>query len=261
LPKIREKSRQNSPKPRQNDGKTAAKHRRRASFNVSRGGPNWWQAVTDSIRRGGGASSARRGLSGAICPAGRGAAALSYIAMYGAAGRDLLPARASSARRGVRIGGIIGPARGGPVLYSYVGRGRGWYGAGGAAVWCRCEVWPVWAAVWGCCPLLYSYVGRGGVRSPTGAGIIGPARPVRGDLSSGAGCCCPLLYSYVGRGGARSPTGAGIIGPARGGGGARPVQCPAAAGGASSARRGIIEPPTENAPEKSPHGKRATKKR
>nr|UVY41010.1 MAG: hypothetical protein [Bacteriophage sp.] len=142
--------------------------------------------------------------------------------MYGAAGRDLLPARASSARRGVRIGGIIGPARGGPVLYSYVGRGRGWYGAGGAAVWCRCEVWPVWAAVWG---------------------------------------CCPLLYSYVGRGGARSPTGAGIIGPARGGGGARPVQCPAAAGGASSARRGIIEPPTENAPEKSPHGKRATKKR
>ena len=83
-----------------------------------------------------------------------------------------------------------------------------------------------------CCPLLYSYVGRGGVRSPTGAGhhrpgagrrrgvacpassgggrgIIGQARPVRGDLSSGAGCCCPLLYSYVGRGGGvRSPTGA-----------------------------------------------------
>ena len=124
----------------------------------------------DPAGRGGGASSARPGLSGAICPAGRGAAALSYIAMYGAAGRDLLPARASSARRAVQIGGIIGPARGGPVLYSYVGRGRGWYGAGGAAVWCRCEVWPVWAAVWGCCPLLYSYVGRGGVRSPTGAG-------------------------------------------------------------------------------------------
>ena len=40
-PKIREKSRQNSPKPRQNDGKTAAKHRRRASFKVSRGGLNW----------------------------------------------------------------------------------------------------------------------------------------------------------------------------------------------------------------------------
>ncbi|MBS6620712.1 MAG: hypothetical protein KH315_00840 [Faecalibacterium prausnitzii] len=53
-----------------------------------------------------------------------------------------------------------------------------------------------------------------------GRGIIGPARPVRGDLSSGAGCCCPLLYSYVGRGGGRSPTGAGIIGPARG------VACP-----------------------------------
>lgn len=56
--------------------------------------------------------------------------------------------------------------------------------------------------------------------------IIGPARPVRGDLSSAAGCCCPLLYSYVGR------------------------------RGAISYRRGIIEPPTENAPRK-----RATKKR
>ena len=55
---------------------------------------------------------------------------------------------------------------------------------------------------------------------------IGPARPVRGDLSSAAGCCCPLLYSYVGR------------------------------RGAISYRRGIIEPPTENAPRK-----RATKKR
>ena len=97
-PKIPEKSRQNSPKPRQNDGKTAAKHRRRASFKVSRGG-------------------------------------------------------------------IIGPARGGAVLYSYVGRGGGCRGrmAGGAAVWC-------WYGVRaGCCPLLYSYVGRGGVRSPTGA--------------------------------------------------------------------------------------------
>jgi hypothetical protein len=126
--------------------------------------------------------------------------------------------------------------------------------AGGAAVWCWCDVLPVC-----CCPVLYSYVGRGGVRSPTGAGIIGPARggggarpvqrsaaggrgiigpawPVRGDLSSGAGCCCPLLYSYVGRGGVRSPTGAGIIGPARGGGGARPVQRSAAGG------RGIIGP-------------------
>lgn len=36
--------------------------------------------------------------------------------------------------------------------------------AGGAAVWCWCEVLPGC-----CCPLLYSYVGRGGVRSPTGA--------------------------------------------------------------------------------------------
>ena len=87
---------------------------------------------------------------------------------------------ASSAGRGVQIGGIIGPARGGPVLYSYVGR-RGvaavvWRAV--LPVWCWCEVWPVWAAVWGCCPLLYSYVGRGGVRSPTGAGIICPARGV-----------------------------------------------------------------------------------
>jgi hypothetical protein len=59
---------------------------------------------------------------------------------------------------------------------------------------------------------------RGAIRpasSGGGRGIIGPARPVRGDLSSGAGCRCPLLYDYVGRGGARSPTGAGIIGPAR----------------------------------------------
>jgi hypothetical protein len=33
-PKIREKSRQNSPKPRQNDGKTAAKHRRRCAVRI-----------------------------------------------------------------------------------------------------------------------------------------------------------------------------------------------------------------------------------
>lgn len=117
-PKIREKSRQNSPKPRQNDGKTAAKHRRRASFKVSRAGgtgdslspirPGAGRAAGCDLssvqRRRAAASSARRGLSGAICPAGRGAAALSYIAMYGAAGRDLLPARASSARRGAAAG-------------------------------------------------------------------------------------------------------------------------------------------------------------
>lgn len=74
-----------------------------------------------------------------------------------------------------------------------------------------------------------------------------------------AGCCCPLLYSYVGRGGVRSPTGAGIIGPARGGGWAWPVQRRRAAG-AISYRRGIIEPPRESRPRKTPHGKRATKK-
>ncbi|UWG05523.1 MAG: hypothetical protein [Bacteriophage sp.] len=82
-------------------------------------------------------------------------------------------------------------------------------------------------------PLRYRGAGRIGDRlSPvrSGAarrrGIIGPARPVRGDLSSGAGCCCPLLYSYVGRRGAisyrRGASSArrgahigGIIGPAR----------------------------------------------
>ena len=149
--------------------------------------------------------------------------------------------------------GIIGPAwpvRGDlssgagcccPLLYSYVGRGGGRSPTGAGII----------GPARGC-PVLYSYVGRGGVRSPTGAGhhrpgagrrrgvacpassggrgIIGAARPVRGDLSSGAGCCCPLLYSYVGRGGGRSPTGAGIIGPARGGGGVWPVQRSAAGG-------------------------------
>ena len=102
------------------------------------------------------ASSARRGLSGAICPAGRGAAVLSYIAMYGAAGRDLLPARASSARRGA---------------------------AAGAA-----------------CPASSG----GGVRSPTGAGIIEPPRESRPRKTPhgkgqqkrgrrGGGPCLPLF--------------------------------------------------------------------
>ena len=56
--------------------------------------------------------------------------------------------------------------------------------AGGAAVWCWCEVLPGC-----CCPLLYSYVGRGGGRSPTGAGIICPARGAdRRHHRPGAGC-------------------------------------------------------------------------
>ncbi|MFR5706730.1 MAG: hypothetical protein ACLUEF_13550 [Faecalibacterium prausnitzii] len=167
--------------------------------------------------------------------------------------------------------GIIGPARCGPVLYSYVGR-RG-VAAG------------VWRAVLlsgagmgrgrGCCPLLYAYVGRGGVRSPTGAassarrgrrrgvacpafsgggrGIIGPARPVRGDLSSGAGCCCPLLYSYVGRRGAISYRRGHHL-PGVGGGGVLPVQTAAAAGcdllPARHHRAATGKPPTENAPRK-----------
>lgn len=121
-PKIPEKSRQNRLKSRQNDGKgrqnTGGWHPLRYRGRA--------ELVTachrfDSARRGGGASSARRGLSGAICPAGRGAAALSYIAMWGGGVRSPTGA-ASSARRAVQIGGIIGPARGCPVLYSYVGR-------------------------------------------------------------------------------------------------------------------------------------------
>ena len=94
-----------------------------------------------------------------------------------------------------------------------------------------------------------------------GRGIIGPARPVRGDLSSGAGCCCPLLYSYVGRRGAISYR----RGHHRGGGGAWPVQ---------QRRRGAIFPPAagpgcdprksrprKTPPQKTPHGKGQQKKR
>ena len=120
--------------------------------------------------------------------------------------------------------------------------------AGGAAVWCWCEVLPV------CCrPVLYSYVGRGGVRSPTGAGIICPARPVRGDLSSVAGCCCPLLYSYVGRRRAISYR-RGHHRP--GAGRRRGVACPASSGGgrdllpARHHRAATGKPPTENGQQK-----------
>ena len=119
-------------------------------------------------------------------------------------------------------------------------------------------------------------------------GIIGPARPVRGDLSSVAGCCCPLLYSYVGRrrvisyrrghhlpgAGCRSAASSarrgaqigGIIGPAlgadrrhhrpgpaRGSGVAWPVQRPAAGCDLLPARhhRAATEkPPTENGQQK-----------
>jgi hypothetical protein len=52
----------------QNPGKMTEKGRQ----NTGGGHPLWYH---------GAASSARRGLSGAICPAGRGSAALSYIAM------------------------------------------------------------------------------------------------------------------------------------------------------------------------------------
>ena len=86
--------------------------------------------------------------------------------------------------------------------------------AGGAAVWCWCDVLPV--------------------------------------------CCCPVLYSYVGRGGVRSPTGAGIIGPARGGGGVLPVQRPAAAGAIFTSAAGPGCDPRKSRPRKTPHGKRPT---
>ena len=87
-----------------------------------------------------------------------------------------------------------------------------------------------------------------------GGGGASSARPVRGDLSSGAGCCCPLLYSYVGRGGGRSPTGA-----------ASSARRGAVAGrGLSSVQRWRGRSPTGAAsssrPRKTPHGKRATKK-
>ena len=157
--------------------------------------------------------------------------------------------------------------------------------AGGAAVWCRYDV-----RAGCCCPLLYSYVGRGGVRSPTGAGIIGPAR-------GGGGA---WRRAYGGRR-ARSPTGAassarrglsGAICPAvrgaaalsyialcrarrgaisyrrghhrPGAGRRRGVACPAAAGGggdllpARHHRAATGKPPRESRPRKTPHGKRPT---
>ncbi len=135
--------------------------------------------------------------------------------------------------------GIIGPARPvrgdlssgagccRPLLYDYVGR-RGaisyrrgavlsyiamWGGgrmAGGAAVWCWYDV-----RAGCCCPLLYSYVGRGGGRSPTGAGIIGPARrgawAGRGLSSGGGRDLLPARASSARRGlsGAICPAGRG----------------------------------------------------
>ena len=217
----RQKSGKNPAKTAQNPGKMTEKRRQNTGGGHHRPGAGRAELVTACHRF----DPARGGRRGAIRPASSGG------------GR-----------------GIIGPAR--PV------RGDLSSGAG-----CRC-------------PLLYDYVGRGGARSPTGAGIIGPARggggawpvqrsaaggrgiicparPVRGNLSSGAGCCCPLPYSYVGRGGVRSPTGAGIIGPARGG------ACPAFNGGGvrSPTGAGIIEPPRESRPRKTPHGKGQQKKR
>lgn len=70
-----------------------------------------------------------------------------------------------------------------------------------------------------------------------------------------AGCCCPLLYSYVGRGGVRSPTGAGIIGPARGGG-ARPVQIGGDLPGGGRHRTAHGKRPGKIAPRKTGNKKR-----
>lgn len=149
--------------------------------------------------------------------------------------------------------------------------------AGGAAVWCwygaRAVVLPspIWLCRAGRGAISYrrGIIGpaRGGVLpvqrpAAAGRGIIGPARPVRGDLSGGAGCCCPLLYSYVWRravccrhhrrgAGCRSAASSARRGRRRG------AICPASSGGG----RGIIGPARESRPRKTPHGKRATKKR
>jgi len=78
-PKILEKSRQNSPKPRQNDGKTAAKHRRRASSARRGAGPVLYSYVGRRVVAAGVWRAVL--LSGAGMMCGRGAAVLSYIAM------------------------------------------------------------------------------------------------------------------------------------------------------------------------------------
>ena len=116
--------------------------------------------------------------------------------------------------------------------------------AGGAAVWCWYDV-----RAGCCCPLLYSYVGRGVVRSPTGAGIIGPARggPVQRRRAAGAisyrrglsGAICPAgrgaaVLSYI----AMYGVAAGDLLPAR------------------HHRAATGKPPTENDPRKTGNKKR-----
>ena len=175
-------SRQNAQKSRKNPAKTAqspGKMTEKRQQNTGGGHPLRYRGAASSARCG---AAAGRGLSrqqrrrGIICPVRpvRGdlfsAAGCCRPLLYSYVGRRGHHRRGAGRRHhrrggGDGIGGIIGPARGGAVLYSYVGRGGGCRGrmAGGAAVWC-------WYGVRaGCCPLLYSYVGRGGVRSPTGA--------------------------------------------------------------------------------------------
>ena len=134
-------------------------------------------------RRARGHCKRRRGGPGSASAAAiRQAGGASGPAIRPKAGR----ARRRSGRRGKAAGGAgccrgavcrrCSRARRSAVCWHRAG-GRRWHGmqqagrrrnarcsrcaAGGAAVLCWCEVWPVWAAVWGCCPLLYSYVGRG----------------------------------------------------------------------------------------------------
>ena len=110
--------------------------------------------------------------------------------------------------------------------------------AGGAAVWCWCDVLPVC-----CCPVLYSYVGRGGGRSPTGA-----ASSARRGAAAGRG-----LSSVQRRAGHHRP----------GAGRRRGVACPAFSGGrvrSSHRRRGRGVIHGKAAHGNAAHGKRATKK-
>ena len=163
--------------------------------------------------------------------------------------------------------------------------------AGGAAVWCWYDV-----RAGCCCPLLYSYVGRGGVVWVAALSVAGGVLPIGRAVPIGAAASCPASTPAAVRwcavAGAISPGRAVVrIDPARravllslilcsvGGGvelspasprggcnlpgaGRRPHR-----GGAILSRSAAIspaasgiKPPTENAPEKSPHGKRATKK-
>ena len=133
-------------------------------------------------------------LSGAGMGCGRGAA-LSYIAMYGAAWCDLLPARHHRPGAGRRRGAVL----------SSVQRRRAGHHLPGAACPGRSVRRDLSGAV-GCFPLLYSYVGRRAVccrhhrRGARGA----DRRHHRPGAGRRRGAACPDSSG----GGVRSPTGA-----------------------------------------------------